>query len=51
MRELGKHGAIYRCNAGAVKLPDGGWFRGMPKGFSDVMLIMPGRRLFRGAAG
>ena len=39
MRELGKHGAVYRCNSGSVKLPNGKRFNGMPKGFSDVMLI------------
>jgi len=39
MQELGKHGAVYRCNSGSVKLPNGKTFRGMPKGFADVMLI------------
>jgi hypothetical protein len=39
MRELGKHGAVYRCNSGSVKLPNGKRFNGMPKGFSDIMLI------------
>jgi hypothetical protein len=39
MQELGKHGAVYRCNSGTVKLPNGKYFRGMPKGFADVMLI------------
>jgi hypothetical protein len=39
MRELGKHGAVYRCNSGSVKLPNGKRFNGMPKGFADVMLI------------
>ncbi len=42
MRELGKHGAVYRCNAGSVRLPSGKTFRGMPKGFSDIMLVLPG---------
>ena len=42
MQELGKHGAVYRCNSGNVRLPNGKQFRGMPKGFSDVMLIRPG---------
>ena len=41
MQELGKHGAVYRCNAGSVKLPNGKTFRGMPKGFTDVMFIRP----------
>jgi hypothetical protein len=39
MQELGKHGAVYRCNSGSVKLPNGKRFNGMPKGFSDVMFI------------
>ena len=38
MQALGKHGAVYRCNAGAIRLPNGKTFRGMPKGFSDIML-------------
>ncbi|MDR0986515.1 MAG: VRR-NUC domain-containing protein [Ruminococcus sp.] len=39
MRELGKHGAVYRCNSGSVKLPNGKRFNGMPKGFADIMLV------------
>jgi hypothetical protein len=39
MQELGKYGAVYRCNSGSVKLPNGKYFRAMPKGFSDIMLI------------
>jgi hypothetical protein len=39
MHELGKHGAVYRCNSGSVKLPNGKRFNGMPKGFADVMFI------------
>ena len=41
MQELGKHGAVYRCNSGSVKMPNGSWFKAMPKGFADVMLILP----------
>jgi len=41
MRELGKHGAVYRCNSGSVRLPSGKPFRAMPEGFSDIMLIRP----------
>jgi hypothetical protein len=44
MRDLGKHGAVYRTMAGSAKLPDGTTFKGMPKGFSDIMLIAPGGR-------
>ncbi|GHU43908.1 hypothetical protein FACS1894111_10300 [Clostridia bacterium] len=39
MQELGKYGAVYRCNSGSVKLPNGKRFNGMPKGFADVMLV------------
>lgn len=39
MKVLGKHGAVYRCNSGSVRLPNGKRFNGMPKGFSDIMFI------------
>lgn len=39
MQELGKHGAVYRCNSGSVKLPSGKYFRAMPEGFADVLFI------------
>ena len=39
MQELGKHGAVYRCNSGQVKMPNGRYFRAMPKGFSDILFI------------
>jgi hypothetical protein len=42
MQELGKHGAVYRCNSGSVQLPNGKRFHGMPKGFADIMLVMHG---------
>lgn len=45
MRELGKHGAVFRCNSGSVKLPNGKRFNGMPKGFADVMLVRPDGRV------
>ena len=41
MRELGKHGAVFRTNSGSVKLENGKPFRGLPPGFSDIMLIRP----------
>jgi hypothetical protein len=41
MREIGKYGAVFRCNSGSVKLPNGKRFNGMPKGFSDIMLVRP----------
>ena len=39
MQELGKHGAVYRCNSGQVKMANGKYFRAMPKGFSDILFI------------
>ena len=42
MQALGQHGAVYRCNSGSVRLPNGRQFRGMPRGFADIMLIKPG---------
>lgn len=41
MRELGKHGAVYRTNSGSVRLASGRYFRAMPEGFADIMLIRP----------
>ena len=45
MREVGKYAAVYRCNSGSVKLPNGKRFNGMPAGFSDVMAVLPGGRV------
>ncbi|MDL2232250.1 VRR-NUC domain-containing protein [Ruminococcaceae bacterium OttesenSCG-928-L11] len=39
MQELGKHGAVFRTNAGSIRLPNGKVFRGLPKGFSDILFI------------
>jgi len=39
MQEPGKHGAVYRTTSGSVRLANGKYFRAMPEGFSDVMLI------------
>jgi len=39
MQELGKHGAVFRTNAGSVKLPNGKIFKGLPKGFSDILFV------------
>ena len=41
MKELGRYGAVFRCNSGSVRLPDGRRFNAMPKGFSDIMFIRP----------
>jgi hypothetical protein len=46
IQELGKYGAVYRCNAGSIRLPNGKTFRGMPKGFSDIMLVLPGGKAY-----
>ena len=42
MREIGKHGAVFRTNSGSVRLANGKSFRGLPKGFADCMLVRPG---------
>ena len=39
MQALGRFGAVLRTNAGSVKLPNGRTFRGLPKGFSDILHI------------
>ena len=39
MQTIGKHGAVFRTNAGTVRLPNGKMFHGLPKGFSDIMFI------------
>ncbi|GHV14528.1 hypothetical protein FACS1894219_10660 [Clostridia bacterium] len=43
MREVGKYGYIVRCNAGQIKLNNGKVFRGMPRGFSDLLFIRNGK--------
>ena len=45
MREVGKHAAVYRCQAGSPKLADGTRYSGLPKGFSDIMAVLPGGRV------
>ena len=42
MRELGKHGAVFRTNAGQFYTKGGHLVSGLPKGFSDIMLVLPG---------
>jgi len=41
MQALGKHGAVYRTNSGMIRLSNGKYFKGLPEGFADVMLIRP----------
>lgn len=45
IREIGKHAAVYRCNSGSVILPSGKRFTAMPKGFADIMAVIPGGRV------
>ena len=45
MQEIGKHGYVVRCNSGTIKLDSGKYFRAMPKGFTDIMAILPGGRV------
>jgi len=44
MQFLGLYGAVYRCNSGSVPLANGKRFNGMPRGFADIMVILPGGR-------
>ena len=44
MQTLGKYAAVYRTNAGSIRLSNGKRFRGMPKGFSDILCVLPGGR-------
>ena len=44
MQELGRYGAVFRTNAGSIRLPNGKVFHGLPKGFADIMAILPGNR-------
>ena len=39
MQEIGKHGAVYRCNAGQYYSKSGQRVSGLPKGFSDILFI------------
>ena len=39
MQELGKHGAIFRTNAGQFYTRSGQRISGLPKGFSDLLFI------------
>jgi hypothetical protein len=41
MQELGKHGAVFRTNAGRFYTRSGHAVSGLPKGFTDVLFIRP----------
>jgi len=41
MQELGKHGAVFRTNAGRFYTRSGQAISGLPKGFTDVLFIGP----------
>ena len=41
MQTLGRYGAIFRTNAGNIRLANGRTFHGLPKGFSDLLFIRP----------
>ena len=45
MQTLGRFAAVYHCNSGSFKLPNGKWFRAMPKGFADIMAVLPGGKV------
>ena len=47
MQLLGKHGAVFRTNAGRFYTKDGVPVSGLPKGFTDLLFIRPdGRAAF-----
>jgi len=39
MHELGKHGAVYRTNAGQFYTKEGQRVGSLPKGFADILFI------------
>ena len=39
MRELGRHGAVFRTNAGQFYTKSGQRVSGLPRGFSDLLFI------------
>ena len=41
MQELGKHGAVFRTNAGRFYTRSGKAISGLPKGFADILFIRP----------
>ena len=45
MQELGRHGAVFRTQCGQFFTRSGHRVSGLPKGFSDVMAILPGGRV------
>ena len=45
MREVGKYAAVYRCNAGRFYTKSGQVISGFPKGFADIMVVLPGGRV------
>ena len=42
MRELGKHGEVFRTHSGRFFTKSGQPIKSLVKGFSDCMLILPG---------
>ena len=45
MQILGKHAKVFRCQAGSPVLADGiTRYNGLPKGFSDILAILPNGR-------
>ncbi|MCL1845497.1 MAG: VRR-NUC domain-containing protein [Defluviitaleaceae bacterium] len=45
MQALGKVGAVFRTNAGQFYTKDGKRVSGLPKGFSDIVAVLPGGRV------
>jgi hypothetical protein len=41
MQAIGRFAAVYRTNSGAIKLPSGKYFRALPEGFADILVVLP----------
>ena len=45
MREVGKHAAVYRTNSGQFYSRSGQRVSGLPRGFADIMAVLPGGKV------
>jgi len=45
MQEVGKVAAVYRMNAGQFYTKDGKRVSGLPRGFADIMAVLPSGRV------
>jgi len=45
MHEIGKYAAVYRTNAGRFYTKSGQSVSGLPKGFADILAVLPGGKV------